>query len=184
MAFTALRLEVSRSGLRIANEDIQDDGRTRRRGALSWSFREHAPNKCGDGLHVIIGHVDRRHPLIFAGAVNDRSQQLAILIVQHELPSKEIGPAHFATAKIGAVAASALEAVDLATARDKGGIVRIALLRGKARDAAPAAGRRRSGRLRRQSDERCANNGSRCQYRSHLLPRSLRNLSIMGLTLS
>ena len=58
-------------------------------------------------LDVLVRHRNRRHAALGARALDDRHDQLAGLIVQHELRSQEIRAAELAAARIHAVAGAA-----------------------------------------------------------------------------
>src|SRR5919108_4272948 len=110
MAAGTLRREYFCSRGGIANEHVQLDRRSRRRGALSGRTCEHAVNVGGDR-----GHVVRRQPggsqPILVRSLNDGSQQLALAVVEHHRRTKKVRTTPLAASQIGAVAAPALEIV-------------------------------------------------------------------------
>ena len=83
-----------------------------------------------------------------AAAVHDRNDQLAVLIVQHELRSQQVDAAHVAAAQVGAVAEPAVDAVERGAALDDRGIGGRALRFREPLSAAPAEHRRRGRRER------------------------------------
>ena len=100
-----------------------------RRSTLTARRRQHAVDVLGDGADVVVGQRQRRHPALGAAALDDRRDQLALLVVQHDERAQEIRAAQLAATQIGAVACGAGRGIDRATAFDQRGIAGRALLR-------------------------------------------------------
>ena len=109
-------------------------------------LRLHAVDVLGDRLHVVVRHRQRRHALVGAAAADDRQDQFALLIVEHELRSKQVRSAQLAAAQVDAVAGAAGDRIERLPALDERRIARRTLLRREdggtpaASLAAPAAG--------------------------------------------
>ena len=97
-------------------------------------------------VDIVVGQVDRGHARIRPAAADDRQQQFAVLVVQHDVGSQQIRSAHVAAAKVRAVAGAARDAVDLLAALDHGRVVGRPQLRGKARPGWRASTAGRPGR--------------------------------------
>ena len=110
-------VEVGFAGLRIAHQWIHRAGRC---GAAT---DRHAVNKGRDGRDLFCREIKLWHALIRPAVLNNRSDQFAIVIVQHQLTADQIG-APFATASIGSMAKTAIRAKNLVAARNHGRVGR------------------------------------------------------------
>ena len=154
----ALRGEVGLACLGVADDDVELDFFTGRRAALAAHRERDAVDVLGDGLDVFFAQRQRRHrrhARILPAVLDDGHDQLAVLIVEHQLRAQQVGSADVAAAKVGAMAGAAVDLVEGLAARDRGGIGERALLRRERRTSAasPLAGwltaaRRRTGRRR------------------------------------
>ena len=75
------------------------------------------------------GKVERRHHRhagVLPAVLDDGLDQLAVLIVQHELRAQQVRPAHVAAAEVGAVAGTAGGGINLLAAGDHRRIARAA----------------------------------------------------------
>ena len=158
MAGGALRSEVRLACLCVADDDVQLDFFTGRRAALAAHRESNAVDELGDRLDVFLAQRQRRHrrhARILPTVLDDRHNQLAVLIVEHQLRAQQVGSADVAAAKVAAMARPAVDLVEGLAARDRRGIGERALLRRERRTSAasPLAGgltaaRRRTGRRR------------------------------------
>src|SRR5271165_3993140 len=132
-------IEVDFTGLRIAHQWINGAGS---RGATA---DRHAVNESRDGRYFFCAEIKLWHALIRPAILNNGSDQLTIVIVEHELTTDQIGAAS-ATASIGPMAKAAICAKNLTAARNHGGIGRRPLRIRRRTGHANGRGARRLGR--------------------------------------
>ena len=108
MTAAAFRGEVHLAGLGVANQRVWRRRFAFRRRPLAARGDDHAVDVFGDGHNVGIGQRQRRHAAFGARTVDDRKNQLAVLIHQHHGRTQQVGSARHAAAKIGAVAGAAV----------------------------------------------------------------------------
>ena len=133
--------EVRLAGLGVADHDVQLDFLTRRRAALPTHRCGDAVDVLGDRLDVLLGQRQRRHrrhARVLTAGLDERHDQLAVLIVEDQLRAQQVGPADVAAAKVAAMARPAVDLVQGLAARDRRGIGERALLRRERRTSATA----------------------------------------------
>ena len=150
----ALGGEIFLAGRGVTDERVRKRRLARRRCPLRATGGLQAVQVLRHGLDVLVGHRNRRHAAFGACALHDRHDQLAGLIVQHQLGAQEVRAAKLAAARVHAVAGAADRRVKRLAALDERRVARRALLRGKRRHASSplrrslstAGGRCRRGR--------------------------------------
>ena len=90
VAAAALRLEVDLAGGGVADDRVRRRRVAFRRRALVPLVADDAVDVLGDGDDVVVGERQRRHAAFGAGAVHDRQDQLAVLIVQDDLRPQQV----------------------------------------------------------------------------------------------
>ena len=150
-----LACEVLLAGLRVAQQDVELDGRSRRRAALVAALRLQAVQIGGDGLDVRVGNRQRQHQRARTAVLHDRRDELAVLVVEHQLRAQQVGPTELSAARVHAVAGAARADVDATAALEDRGVHRRPLMRRKPRrplrkPALRPGGRRRRLRARRR----------------------------------
>ncbi len=132
MARAALRGEVRFSSGGVADDDVQLHGGACRRRALPASSCGDAVDISGNRFHVVRRKIERRHhrhARVLTAILDDRLDQLAVLIVEDELRAKQVRPAHVAAAEVGSVTRPARGGINLLAARDHRRIAGRPLLR-------------------------------------------------------
>src|SRR5262245_22773290 len=104
MATTALRFEVRLTGLRIADEDVQLNGRSCGRTALTPARSGNTVDEFGNSRCIRFWDVDSGHARTSTAPGNDRADELTVLIVQHELRPKQVGFTIISSAKVRTMA--------------------------------------------------------------------------------
>ena len=153
MAAAALRSKVDLARFRVSHQRIWQRRVALRWGALISGGRHHAVNVFSDCQNIGVRQGQRRHSAFCARAVNDRQNQLTLLVHQDDGGPKQVRPARDAAAQIHAVAGAAIRDKERLPACNQFRIAGRTLLRWKGRHAAslalaaaaPAGGR---GRLR------------------------------------
>jgi hypothetical protein len=109
MARRALCSKVAFACRRVADDDVEHDRFGGRRWIPLSSHRERdAVDVFRDCLDVVIGNLrerrHRRHARILTATVNNRQNELAVLIGEHQVRPQQVDTAHVAAAKVGAMA--------------------------------------------------------------------------------
>ena len=141
MARTAFCGEVCLSCGGVTDKNVQCKRWTGRRTALTLRRRRNAVNVFSDSLDVVQRYRNRRHrgqSRIVQAVTNDRKDQFAVLIVEHELRPQKVDSALFSTPKVRAVTGPAMDAVQRISASNNRRITGRTLLGWKvSRAAAP-----------------------------------------------
>jgi hypothetical protein len=128
MAAGALGGKEGLAGGRVTDNRIGRRCVAARRGALPSALCLNAVDELGNRLDVVLAHRQRWHALFGAAAANDRKEEFSLLIVQHELGSKQVGTAKLAAAEVDAVTRAAGHRVQRFPALDQRWIARWSLL--------------------------------------------------------
>jgi hypothetical protein len=144
VAGTAFGREERLAGRRVAHDDLEHDRLgSGRRIALSTHGGRHAVNVFRKRFHIVVGEAGKRrhgrHAGVLAAIVDDREDELSLLIVENELRAQKVDPAHVAAAKVRAVADAAVHTVEPLTASDEHRITGRTLLGGERRGIASSA---------------------------------------------
>ena len=138
VATRAVGGEILLPGSRVADQRVGQRSLARRRRALRTTGGLDAVEILRDRLDVLVRHRNGRHAAFGASALDDRQDQFAGLIVEHELRSQKVGTAELAAPRVNAVAGAADGGIQRFTALDQRRISGRPLLRRKRGDAAHA----------------------------------------------
>src|SRR6266567_2239418 len=119
MTARAFPLEIHLACRRVADEHVERRGIDRSRWTRLRAYLcENAVYVLGDCGNIGVAKVETGHAFVLAGAADDRPDLLAVLIAQGGQRPEEAGASLVTSAKIGAVARGAIDAVDRLAARE------------------------------------------------------------------